>query len=253
MAVKGLDLFREHFRAYADRYVLIGGTACDLVMTEAGLTFRATKDLDIVLCLEALDREFASAFWAFVRAGKYEIQAASTGKKRFYRFAKPADPAYPFMLELFARVPDALSVAEGSHLTPIPIEDEVSSLSAILLDDDYYAWIHSGRREVDRVPTVGPEHLVPLKARAWLDLRARKAAGEAIDSKAITKHKNDVFRLAQLIAAEPVVSLPGALAGDMRRFLDELVSEPVDVKALGIKSTSLSELLERLRETYDLG
>jgi hypothetical protein len=28
--VKGLDLFREHFREYADRYVLIGGTACDL-------------------------------------------------------------------------------------------------------------------------------------------------------------------------------------------------------------------------------
>jgi hypothetical protein len=27
--VKGLDLFREHFREYADRYVLIGGTACE--------------------------------------------------------------------------------------------------------------------------------------------------------------------------------------------------------------------------------
>ncbi len=30
--VKGLDLFRDHFRDFADRYVLIGGTACDLVM-----------------------------------------------------------------------------------------------------------------------------------------------------------------------------------------------------------------------------
>ena len=53
--VKGLDLFREHFRSYADRYVLIGGAACDLAMGEAGLDFRATKDLDIVLCLEAID------------------------------------------------------------------------------------------------------------------------------------------------------------------------------------------------------
>jgi len=30
--VKGLDLFRDHFRDFTDRYVLIGGTACDLVM-----------------------------------------------------------------------------------------------------------------------------------------------------------------------------------------------------------------------------
>ena len=35
--VKGLDFFREHFREYSDRYVLIGGAACDLAMREAGL------------------------------------------------------------------------------------------------------------------------------------------------------------------------------------------------------------------------
>ncbi len=56
--VKGLELFREHFREYTDRYVLIGGAACDLAMGEAGLDFRATKDLDIVLCVEALDKTF---------------------------------------------------------------------------------------------------------------------------------------------------------------------------------------------------
>lgn len=165
---------------------------------------------------------------------------------------KPANPAYPFMLELFSRVPDVLSDIGDGHLTPIPIEDEVSSLSAILVVDDYYGWIHSGRIEVDGVPIVGPEHLVPLKARAWLDMRARKTAGEPIDSKAIKKHKNDVFRLAQLIAAEPRVSLPEVLEDDMRRFLDAVIDEPVDVKALGLKSTSFDELVAQIRETYDL-
>ena len=53
--VKGLDLFLAHFRAFNDRFVLIGGTACDMAMTEAGLEFRATRDLDIVLWVEALD------------------------------------------------------------------------------------------------------------------------------------------------------------------------------------------------------
>jgi hypothetical protein len=79
--VKGLGLFREHFREYADRYVLIGGTACDLVMSEAGLDFRATKDLDIVLRVEALDRVFVEAFWTFVRDGKYQLQENRRARK----------------------------------------------------------------------------------------------------------------------------------------------------------------------------
>ncbi len=69
--VKGLDVFRERFRGFAGRYMLIGAAACDLAMGQAGLEFRATKDLDIVLCVEALDTAFVDAFWEFVREGGY--------------------------------------------------------------------------------------------------------------------------------------------------------------------------------------
>jgi len=44
---KGIELFREKFANHTDKYVLIGGTACELAMQEADLEFRATKDLDI--------------------------------------------------------------------------------------------------------------------------------------------------------------------------------------------------------------
>jgi len=101
--VKGLDVFRARFRPFNARFVLIGGTACDMAMTKAGLEFRATKDLDIVLWVEALDEPFVRAFWDFVRAGKYQVQQKSTGEPQFYRFQKPAEDSYPFMLELFDR------------------------------------------------------------------------------------------------------------------------------------------------------
>jgi hypothetical protein len=192
--VKGLEIFREHFRNFADRYVLIGGAACDIAMTAAGLAFRATKDLDIVLYVEALDAAFVQAFWEFVRAGGYEIQEKSTGEKQFYRFQKPRNPDYPFMLELFSRQPDVLQVPQGSHLTPLPLEEDISSLSAILLDNDYYDFIRTGRQEIDGLPMVGASRLIALKARAWLDLTERAERGEQIDSKTIKKHKNDVFR-----------------------------------------------------------
>lgn len=60
--VNGLEHFRKHFAPYVDQYVLIGGTACTVIMQEAGLDFRATKDLDIVLYVEALHENFVRAF-----------------------------------------------------------------------------------------------------------------------------------------------------------------------------------------------
>lgn len=248
--VKGLELFREHFKAFADRYVLIGGVACDLIMNEAGLPFRATKDLDIVLCLDAVDADFARAFWTFIRAGEYQVQETSRGERRFYRFQKPGNAAYPVMLELFSRAPEALPVAEGSHLTPVPISDEVSSLSAILLDTGYYTWIQAGRQEVDGLPIVGAAHLVPLKAKAWIDLRARKEAGEPVDSRSIQKHKNDVFRLFQVIAPDIILDPPPPILDDMRTFLDLVGIEGVNLKSLGLHNISMEVVLEGLRDLY---
>lgn len=81
--VRGLDVFREHFAGHADQFVLIGGTAATLAMEEAGLEFRATKDLDIVLHIEALSPSFGEVFWRFIEAGRYEIrQASDTGRRR---------------------------------------------------------------------------------------------------------------------------------------------------------------------------
>jgi len=250
--VKGLNLFRDHLRDFADRYVLIGGTACDLVMSDVGLHFRATRDLDIVLCIEALDKVFAEAFWAFVRAGEYRLQETATGKKRFYRFQAPAKPEYPAMLELFSRVPEALTVADESHLTPIPIDEEISSLSAILLDDAYYGWIQVGKRYIEGVPVVGPEYLIPLKAKAWLDLSARREAGAGIDSKTIRKHKNDVFRLFQVIDPGARPMTPPAVSRDMDEFIGRIAAEQVDLKALGIARASTEEILAILRGVYGM-
>ncbi len=250
--VKGLELFRDHFSAFSDRYVLIGGTACDLILNEAGVEFRVTKDLDIVLCLETIDAEFARKFWTFVKAGGYEAQETSEGDKRFYRFKKPTNGGYPTMLELFCRVPDALKIAGGGELTPIPIDETVSSLSAILLDDVYYRWIQDGKRVIDGVPVVGPEHLIPLKAKAWLDLRDRNAAGQKVDSKDIKKHRNDVFRLFAVINPEYRATLEAPIAADMRRFFEEIPKEELDLKGLGLGSRSLDSILTTMRTIYGI-
>ena len=116
--VNGLQTFQRHFAAFQDAYLLIGGCACDIHFEAFDLPFRTTKDLDIVLCVEALSDDFLRTFWQFVRQGGYETRLRGSGGRQFYRFAKPAQPDYPYMLELFSRQPGGLSLAEDVHLTP---------------------------------------------------------------------------------------------------------------------------------------
>lgn len=252
--VKGLDVFRAWFVDYLDQYILIGGTAASLAMEEAGLEFRATKDLDVVLHVEALTSAFGVTFWRFIEAGGYEIrQASDTGKPTFYRFQRPTDNSFPVMVELFSRAPDSLRTIEHGQLTPIGFDEAVSSLSAILLDDAYYAFIMAGRREVDGLPWVGEDRLIPLKAVAWLDLSARREQGEQVDARTIRKHANDVLRLSQLLAPATRIELDEKIAGDMRRFLATAAADTsLDPKALGLGRATLTDLLSRIAQAYGL-
>lgn len=251
--VRGLELFKTRFADYTGAYVLIGGSACDLLMDEAGLPFRATRDLDIVLCAEALTDEFVEAFWAFVEEGGYEIRERGDGQRQFYRFSKPGREDFPSMLELFSRQPDGITIANDSHLTPIPTDEAVNSLSAILLDDDYYRCIQQGRREVDGIPILGVEYLIPFKARAWLDLSQRRARGETVKSRDIKKHRGDIFRLYGLLAPDQRVALIPAIQADIRAFVDAMRNErELNIEDFGIRRQSLNKVLAVLAGIYGL-
>jgi len=250
--VKGLERFRDSFANYADQYTLIGGVACEFVLEEAGIDFRVTKDFDIVLCVEALTPEFVAAFWRFIREGEYEDRFQGMDQRQYYRFQKPRHDGFPVMLELFSRKPDALAIAEGSHLTPIPTDDAASSLSAILLNDAYYRFIHSGRRILNGLSIVGAEHLLSLKARAWCELTDRKARGDSVDSRDIRKHLNDVFRLYPIIDPDFQPELPVEVRNDLIHFLEAAAKEDVNLKQLGLPGRTLEEVLADLRDIYGL-
>lgn len=248
----GLDRFARHFAAYQDRYVLIGGAATFIALDSAALLSRVTKDLDIVLHLEALDVEFARAFWEFVEAGGYNTAQRSTGAPAFYRFVDPRDKSYPEMIELFARKPDLIAPTGDSHLVPVPISPEVSSLSAILLDDDYYQLVIDGARDQGGVTVLAATHLIPLKAKAWLDLTRRRERGEDIDSKDIKKHRNDVLRLSQLIPPDERVPLAEPIRGDLAIFVAKAIQDGPEPKVFGVVGATLADVRLLLTEVYDL-
>lgn len=218
--VRGISIFRDFFQDYKAQYLLIGGSACEAHFLEVAQEFRPTYDLDLVLCAEALDASFVQRFWDFVRIGQYQVRERGNGKREFFRFHKPGDARYPRMIELFSRELDSLPVPSGVHLTPVPVEDTVSSLSAILLDRGYYDYMWSQRTEVAGLSVISPAALIVLKARAWLDLRERRAQGIHVDSKNILKHQYDILQLLTLVSYE-ALALPEQLKPDAIRFLSE--------------------------------
>jgi hypothetical protein len=251
--VRGLTLFRDRFAAHKEKYILIGGCALHAVLTEADLSPRATKDLDIVLVVEALDASFVSLFWQFVEEGGYALRQVSQDTQRnFYRFQKPADPEFPAMLELFSREPALRTpIAPGAHLTPIPVGEDVESLSAILLDADYYAFILAARRDLMGMPYIGEGCLIALKALAWLEMRERRAMGAEIDSKHIRKHLMDVLSLAQVLTPESRFEASPRITRDIARFTDEARFEKPDISRFG-SSVTLEGMLQRIRTAFVL-
>ena len=251
--VIGLELFKKHFAPFKDQYILIGGTACAVIMEDSGLDFRSTKDLDIVLYVEALSANFVAAFWQFIEAGGYSNQQHSTGKEIFYRFTSPKAAGFPFMLELFSRRPDTVLLTKESRLTPIPMLEAIKSLSAILLDEDYYEFIHSGKREMDGLSILDAEHLIPLKARACIDLEDRKKNGVITDERDIRKHRNDIIRLYQLLSPNQQLRLPQSIKQDLQIFLERLRNNgSIDCKALGLPHTSGDRIIAALEGIYGL-
>ncbi|MEN1759283.1 hypothetical protein [Anoxynatronum sibiricum] len=140
-------------------------------MDELGAPFRATKDLDMVLIIEALDSSFGEAFWKFIEDGGCEHREKSEGEYQFYRFTEPKDASFPKMIELFSRQPRNMELKFDTGLTPIHIDESIVSLSAILLNDVYCDSLVKGKRTVDGCSIIDIETVILFKIKAWLDMK----------------------------------------------------------------------------------
>jgi hypothetical protein len=253
--VRGLEIFRQYFKDFTDNYILIGGTACDILIDNVGLTPRATKDIDIILVIEALSPDFVTHFWKFIRQGNYDVREKSEEDRKYYRFQKPKVEAYPFQVELFSRVPDLLDLEEGTHLTPIPVNAEITSLSAILMDDDYYNFTLEHSQLDNGIHLANTEALIGLKAKAFLDYKNRKENGEKVDERQLRKHKLDVFRLALLLTPEDNFIIPQSIKTDMTNFAETVKDDLPDnqfFKEMGAGNVDVNELYKQFILAFNL-
>lgn len=205
--------------------------------------------------VEALNSDFVKQFWQFIKEGKYERKEKSRDKRRYYRFIKPENKEFPYQVELFARNPDLLDFDEESHLTPIPVDDGLSSLSAILLDEDYYRYILNNSVQEGGLHRVNTEALICLKAKAYLDIAGRIAKGGKEDKKLLRKHKGDVFRLAVMLAENNVFKLPENIQTDLQSFSNAIADDLPDkaiFKEMGLGTMDVEKVFAQFAKCFEL-
>lgn len=236
--------FAEAFVGFEDRYVLIGGTATSIVLAKYGLESRTTKDYDMVLIDERKDEEFYITLTNFFEAGEYTPHILEKNENLF-RFTTKKE-GYPKMIELFSLTPEWFK--SKYRITPVHFADDMS-LSALLLDTDYYNLLKDGREIQNGYSVLSNKYLIIFKAKAWLDLTQRKEQGEQIDSKNIKKHLNDIARLSGSLEEVSSIHLPANIQIDMKKFLKRLKQNPNMIpknKDILLTSEEVVQILELL-------
>lgn len=248
--IKGLKLFQERFKRFSDQYVLIGGSACWVLMNESGLRFRRTRDLDIVLMVETLTPEFRIEFQKFLREGQYSMKAKSGGLPCFFRFNKPNNIHYPDQIEFLSWDEQAIESMNPGEIVQMSIEDEVTSLAAILMDHEMYEYVKRNTVKIDGLPIADETCLIPLKVRAWVDLSSRKEKGENIKGDEIKKHKNDVYLLQQLLIPKHLTNVPVLVKSDIKIFIESCDDADPILKQIGVLNTTIQDIKNTLSLVY---
>ena len=230
--------FCSHFAGHEESFVLIGGSACSCWYADSPTSFRGTRDIDVVIVVEALNREFVDLLVAYLRDNGYAswVRHPQNGpaKRVMYRFVNPANRRAAAKIELLSRSGEIRRIESLQSAVPIKAEDEYTGLSGIVLDDAYYDFIRTQCQTVMGCPVLSLPGLVLLKIKAFLNLGAAVAeagAPQGGDSAADNrkKHRNDVFFM--LATMEPAlyatpISLPPALMDDVRAFAAQFMNDP---------------------------
>lgn len=255
--VDGIGMFERTFSKYKDSFIIIGGAACRATLSEGRYTPRKTKDIDMVLVLEHLDKEFIDAFWSFIKAGHYKCATRKDkeGQKKdvLYSFYDSL-LEYPAQIELLSRPVEGLGNPENHNIEAI-IMDDASYLSAIILEPDYYDYLIGHTEEKNGLRYASVDSIICLKVLAYLNLREDKRNGKHVNDDDFKKHRRDVVMAAASLAVGDEFAVPGTIRDSISRFIEAVnVDDGVRKslrETLKLQSESLlDEYLNMLDESF---
>ena len=138
---------------------------------------------------------------------------------------------------------------------PVPVDDDLSSLSSILMDEDYYNFTINNTTQHEGLRLAEPQALICLKAFAYINMIVQMEKGEKIDEKNIRKHRSDVFRLMLLLPGDRAYAIPEVIQGDLKRFVEVIGTDLPDKKffrEVGAANIDPAELYSDFKKNFGL-
>ena len=250
-----LQHFSDFFQDCEDDYVIIGGIAADISLQENDISFRATKDIDIVILTNS-STKLNTRILEYVKLGNYQSKETIHGKQ-YFRFSDPNDTIFPKIIEIFARNETHINLEDEQYTIPIVANQKAEKLSAILLDDEYFELIRKNCiKSKLGFSIINPLATICLKARAFRELSERKQSGDkTVNSNSIKKHKNDIIRMTQILDDSDQIILETQVSKDLKLILQEIENSTDDqaIKQLvTVPGVTKSDLVKILKTTFSI-
>lgn len=246
--VRGMATFAEHFKAFQNDYVVIGGLATVMVMGDLGFLTRATKDIDLVV-ISRDNEAFIKALLHFIDEGRYKTKERTSNPDRhnLFRFFDPDNTEFPEQIELFAIHTEDSKIVTDATIIPVETPEYYPYLSAILLDTDYFNLLVEHTNVIDGVHVATPEALIPLKIHAYRNLISSSTSSAE-------KHLKDVIKLAAALSDVPV-ALSGMPREDFDAFLPIVAAMDENrikqiLQGSNITTLSKNDVIETLKQVY---
>lgn len=184
---------------------------------------KATFDIDLVL-LTNNSVEMSQRIKQYINDGEYKIQIGEKDQYKYYRFIEPQKENFAKEIELFASNENDLELDDSQRIIPVDPEEGLYSLSAIMLDPEYFEMIKNNVDKTGRAPYTNAQATMMLKMSAFYDLRSR-------NDKKWKKHRRDILKLALTLTGEEEIKLTGRMKQDFDSFTTYLNDE-VDQKMI---------------------
>lgn len=242
----GLGHFQEYCKEFDEQYVVVGGFATVMLLDEelGEGHGKATFDIDLVL-LTNNSVELAQKIKQYITDGKYDIQVGEKDQYKYYRFNNPKEENFAKEIEIFASNENELKLDDGQRILPIDPEEGLYSLSAIMLDPEYFEMIKNNVNKSTEAPCTNTQATIMLKMSAFYDLKKKE------DNK-WKKHRRDILKLSLLLTGEEEIKLIGRMKEDFDSFIQHL-KEELDQKSiksfadgLPIYKDQVIEILEKV-------
>ena len=256
--VSGIQQFEKAFAPFSDSFIVIGGSACRAVLSDGLIQPRRTRDIDMVLVLENVGKDFMGAFWKFIKEGGYKFASRKNAegevKYVFYSFVGGIE-GYPSQIEILSKPVGGIGLPADYYIEYIETNEDYSHLSAIILDPDYYAYLTTHFVIREGIRYASPDSLICLKALAYMNLSAERAVGRQVNSDDLKKHRRDVMMAVASLdpsdSFEVSAHIKEVLTSFVQAIADPQISQSI-AASLGVGVDYLGSLVEILESNFTI-